>query len=717
MAEQLQALEEVCPVFDGFGAAVHSPQMGPKLEQWFRSESPHTEPLPPPFSGATPWHRLLLLRVVREDKVTFGITLAVGHFLGSNFTEPPPFDLGSAFNDSTVLSPMIFVLTPGTDPTAGFLEFSEKKGMSDRKLMLSLGQDQGRKAREMIETGTKSGEWVYLQNCHVYGSWMPQLEQIMEGLAVAKDEGGIHSDFRLWLTSMPCAEFPVSILQAGVKVTKEPPEGLKANLRDSFRGALSGDLWDAVPEQRRAWRRLLFALTLFHGVVQERRKFGALGWNIRYEWNQADLNASVVTLRRYLEEAGSGKVPWEALRYLTGTIHYGGRVTDFLDLRCLRTILSGFFDTAVLEEGAHNISSDGVYRIPDDPQLECLPAVDLYLGSLPPHEQPELFGLHANANMSYERGQSRRVIDIVTSLHPRGSSGGSGQSPDEQVADIAADLHAHLPQPIDPSQAHPDTYKVVGSGELQTITPLGTFCAQEVDIFNKILARTKVYLEQLQRALKGEVVMSAALETIHTAFLLGRVPNFWHKGSYLSLKPLASWFADTCKRIAFLRDWNNEGPPSSFWVPGFFFPQGFMTAVLQVHSRDNKVPIDELAFCTHVVGDSEEEAEGTRTHGYYIEGATWDAAAGMIAESERGVLTCPMPSITLEPVTREVLAERRGDVPLYECPVYKVSSRSGTLSTTGLSTNFVLSVDLPSGAAPANQWTLRGVALLCMLDD
>ncbi len=53
----------------------------------------------------------------------------------------------------------------------------------------------------------------------------------------------------------------------------------------------------------------------------------------------------------------------------------------------------------------------------------------------------------------------------------------------------------------------------------------------------------------------------------------------------------------------------------------------------------------------------------------------------------------------------------------YECPLYKASTRAGALSTTGLSTNFVLSMLLPTGTAEPSHWIMRGVAALCMLDD
>jgi hypothetical protein len=113
-------------------------------------------------------------------------------------------------------------------------------------------------------------------------------------------------------------------------------QGLRANLKRSWELILNQDHLDAC-SNRQPWQKLLFGLTFFHGVVQERRKFGSLGWNITYEFNDSDLETSIEVLRMLLEE--HKEVPWDALAFMTGNINYGGRVTDDWDRRCLMSLM------------------------------------------------------------------------------------------------------------------------------------------------------------------------------------------------------------------------------------------------------------------------------------------------------------------------------------------------------------------------------------------
>lgn len=105
--------------------------------------------------------------------------------------------------------------------------------------------------------------------------------------------GGVHKDFRLYLTSAPASYFPVSILQNGVKMTNEPPKGTKANLLRSFANLIKEEDYEGVAAKSIPWKKLLVGLLFFHSNVQERRKFGPLGWNIRYAFDESDLETSI----------------------------------------------------------------------------------------------------------------------------------------------------------------------------------------------------------------------------------------------------------------------------------------------------------------------------------------------------------------------------------------------------------------------------------------
>lgn len=135
------------------------------------------------------------------------------------------------------------------------------------------------RAKEMIEGGSIRGHWIMLNNCHLLVNWLKQMEIIIEN--IQKPD----KNFRLWLTTEPTDGFPLGVLQKSLKVVTEPPDGLGQNIMNTY-SKLSEDIFESCPKPE--FKSMLYVLSFFHAVIQERKKFGKIGWNVASDFNMSD---------------------------------------------------------------------------------------------------------------------------------------------------------------------------------------------------------------------------------------------------------------------------------------------------------------------------------------------------------------------------------------------------------------------------------------------
>ena len=683
------------PVFAGLAESVTKADAAWRL--WYDLEAPEKGKMPDGFEAKlSKFERTMLIKALRPDRTLVAATEYITEQLGARFVESVPVNLEATWQESRNRVPLIRLLSPGADPTRNIEDLAKRKKI--KVLGVSMGQGQELIARKLMATATVDGQWVLLQNTHLGLGYLSEVEQF---LLKAED---IHDDFRLWITAEPHPAFPIGLLQMGIKITNEAPVGMRAGLRASY-AWVNQDMVDAVP--RAEWRQLLFVQCFLHSIVQERRKFGPIGWNVPYEFNQGDLSACVQFLQNHLTDMDTKKAAaptWATVQYMVSAIQYGGRITDDFDQLLMDTYTAKFFNQAVLAKG---FEMHPGYRIQDNADIAVVRAE---IEKLPGTDSPEIFGMHPNADLTYRTLMVQAAIDTIVETMPKTVGHSGGLSREDTVDKLCEELLAKMPAPFDPEVVKERLRKLPG-GNTQ---PLTIHLRQEIDRMNIIVDLAYRTLTNLRLAIAGTVALSGDLIHALDALFDARIPAVWLKKSW-EASNLSIWFAGLLARHTQLDKWLNTGRPKSFWLTGFFNPQGFLTAVKQEISRKHaadKWALDDMVVVSEVLHPprdvdqlKEEPKEGVYIHGLFLDGCAWSTKEGRLVDSEPKKLFCPLPVMCIS----GVLAKDRKPVPVYSAPCYTNKRRTGA--------TFITQFDLRIDERDAPQkWILRGVALLASID-
>lgn len=292
------------------------------------------------------------------------------------------------------------------------------------------------------------------------------------------------------MTSEPTTTFPLNIIQNSVKITCEKPRGLKSNLMNSYKTApLNSAFYDSCPKQDKLFKKMLYSLTFFDVIVNERKNYGCIGWNVAYEFSLSDYTQSVRQLQTFLCD---GKpTPFKTLRYIISECLYGGRIVDKYDKRLLTTLLSDIFNEQILNSSPYKIGSNDEYTLPL--RFEHRLVVKFIEETIPDRSTCDIYGLHQNSDFNFKLNNSNALLTTMMTAMQFQAKQTLNES---EILEKLRDINEKLPEPIDIDESDRFNFSYENSINMVVLT-------SEMHMFNQLLRTIRETCFELQQAIQG----------------------------------------------------------------------------------------------------------------------------------------------------------------------------------------------------------------------
>ena len=698
--------------------------------------------------------KLIFVRAMREDRT---IIAATQQFIPTvledkDFLNPYPEEIKDIYNITNEKTPILFLLSAGADPSTNIENLARKKGKHIDSV--SMGEGQKEIAISKVEMCKQTGDWVYFQNCHLGLDFMTHLDIMLKD-----SEEEWNPEMRIWLSCEPRNEFPIGLLHQSLKVTNEPPKGIKAGMLKTYSSVVTAERLDVF--EYKEWKNLIFALSFIHSLVIERRKYGALGWCVPYDFNDSDLEASILFVEKQFQRESDlpeKKPPHEMINFKTLTnvvsgILYGGRITDLKDESLFKTIVSSYLEDPSFKQPnycfyptpkdkADPKNKNAEYKIPDN--LKEINDYINHISGFPAVDPPQVFGLHGSADMTFRLKEFKELIDTITNALPKDGAGSGGASKEDEVKPKVVAMYESFPEFFVEKEYRDmiNKYSFSGIG-VGLEVPLNNVLLQEIKDIQNILELVKKSLKDIKEALEGTLLMTETITNCIDALYLIKPPSIWMfdaNGSEISwLSPSASsWYEGLKFRSERLREWlgcsNDQRPP--FYLPGLLKPQGFLAAFRQeffkLKKRGGNKEFEKLALdqidLIYTPDKTEtdprnlqknfkakDRLESIMIYGLFIEGAIWGGTGkegslqdDPVQNSRNTIIKFPVINVKGSVVLDSNKANTAGPTAAsYSCPLYKYPKRTDKYLITDIKLRI-------SGSDQDDKyWQKRGVALLC----
>ncbi|KAG5468467.1 hypothetical protein LSCM1_02447 [Leishmania martiniquensis] len=581
--------------------------------QWMRSATPESD-YPGFLKSLTHFQRLLLMKTLRGDRLIAAMNAVACTLLKVDSLDESG-SLISAVEQSDANRPVLVITSAGADPSQELQAIAHKKVGRVRFHQLAMGSGQTGEALRLLRESAAKGEWLFLKNLHLVVQWVSQLEK---ELMVLKPD----ASFRLFLTSEAHDEFPFILLGQSLKITFEPPPGIKQNLLRTYHD------WGPafVNEKDEKQRQLLFAAASLQAIVQERRSYVPQGWTKDYEITAADLKSSAdIVLRHSMH----GDVDWPSIRGILNDAIYGGKMETHFDKVIMATYVEKMFHVNCMAGTKQQEPLFYHTRIPSGDYADFTQAIK----RLPDSDIPVLFSLPPNADRVVQLSRVRALTSDLQRIH-------------ESHREVAADREAwsarltpildrwaamtasHADILVPPPSAPPSPSAHASAAAAPK--PLDRFLEAERLTALRLVSQVNMAVNDLRKVIEGGALLTEDRRKEAAAMLVGDVPGSW-EGHFPSKERIATWMQALVRKAVTIGEWqkmmaNGTFANATLDLSHFLRAKTFLNALRVETAHVLQQPLVSLTLVASTSTPPAGAAVVTALEGLMLQGAVLDDA-------------------------------------------------------------------------------------------
>ena len=551
-----------------------------------RSASCEREVPPSIIKRLTSFQRLLLIQALRPDQLNSAIESFCRESLGFKELFSESLKLKKLILESSCNIPILIMVSPGADPSQELHDIASKAIGIEKYFEIPIGQDETESILTTLRECSNNGSWLCLKNLHLAIEWLPNIEKSLQGLKS-------HENFRLILTSEQHPLFCTNLLNSCFTISYEIPPGVKHNFLRSY------EHWtpEYIAQGNSPIRsQLLFTLTWFHVVLQERCNFIPQGWSKFYEFSQSDLRAAANLVDRLFQWKGpdkNGNILW--WDFIHGIFHgaiYGGKIDNEMDIRIFSSFIKAFYNDTIFSV-THSV---GPFKsIPLS--VKSNDYIDV-ISNLSTHNVPSMLGLQSNVERTKQLLKGSRVLSqlkmlMIAELNIDHFDAGRWNSELGPLFILWKKLN---------QGTNLITRKLIHTESMSDVSPLQDFINSELNRALSLVQTIHNNLTSIRKVLNGTTHLSERVNTVSNSLLRNTVPSSWaDEWEDGPIEP-ALFLKTVVNKTLGIESWIEKIERGTFFssllnLSNLFSVGSFLNAFRQHTSRANSLAIDDLKFC------------------------------------------------------------------------------------------------------------------------